>query len=374
MDKDKLLLMKKNIPVIILWMLLFPAGLLAQWEGTTGQMPAYADTIGLHEPSYEDTLEVYEGLFTETEPLHLTLKFNIKSFQRTRRQEKYQPAEMTNHVNDTFQVRHPVRVKARGIYRRDHCTTPPFWLNIRYSGVEAQELDDIRRMKMVIRCRGSSQYENYVLREYLVYRIYNLISPYSYRVRLVRLKFVDTGRNNREWEDWAFLIEPDEMMARRLNARVIKSDQLSTRTVNSGVMDLLSMFQYMIGNGDFSVTGRHNLRILTVASPGPHGFVPVPYDFDFTGLVNTHYAVPNESLGTQSVRERYFLGPCRTRSVYLKTLDTLESIRDEIMEMIMTFEYLPEDERADMLAYLESFFTSAEQERFVERELSTTCR
>ncbi len=73
------------------------------------------------------------------------------------------------------------------------------------------------------------------------------------------------------------------------------------RTVNSRVMDLLAMFQYMIGNGDYSVTGRHNLRILAMATSGPSGFIPVPYDFDYTGLVNTHYAIPGESLGIKNV-------------------------------------------------------------------------
>jgi hypothetical protein len=366
--------MRKIVTAFILMIFLLPAGLNAQVRPGEGVQPDILDTTGLHVPNYEDTLKVYEGLFTETEPLHLTLQFDIKSFQRTRRQEKYQSAEMTIQVNDTFRVAHPVRLKARGIYRRDHCNIPPFWLNIRYSGIEAQDLDGIRRMKMVIRCRGAKPYENYVLREYLTYRIYNLVSPYSYRVRLVRLTLVDTGRNNRESEDWAFLIEPDELLARRLGARVIKSDELSMRTVNSNVMDLLSMFQYMIGNGDFSVTGRHNLRILVMASPGPHGFVPVPYDFDYTGLVNTQYAVPNESLGTKTVRDRYFLGPCRNRSVHRKAIEKLQLVRDEIMELIMTFEYLPEDERADMVAYLESFYTEVQSERFVEREIISTCR
>lgn len=325
-------------------------------------------------PSFEDTLEVYEELFDLEEPLHLTLKYDIKTFQRTRRKEKYQHAELTNHVNDSFQVVHPVRVKARGIYRRDNCATPPFWLNIRYSGIEAEELQDIRRMKMVIRCRSAAQYENYVLREYLVYKIYNLISPISFRTRLVRLKFVDTGRNNRESEDWAFLIEPDQMMASRLDGRIIKSDELSMRTVNQRIMDQVALFQYMIGNGDYSVTGRHNLKILALLTPDIRGFVPVPYDFDFTGLVNTHYAVPGETLDISSVRERYFLGPCRNASVHQRAIDNFRQYKDEIQEYILNFEYLDEEEKMDMISFVQGFFYQIESERFIERHIERTCR
>lgn len=325
-------------------------------------------------PSFEDTLNVYEGLFDVEEPLHLTLKFDIKTFQRTRRQEKYQDAELINHVNDNFQVTHPVRVKARGNYRRDNCTTPPFWLNIRYSGIEADELKEINRIKTVIRCRPSSIFENYILREYLVYRIYNLVTPVSYRIRLIRLEFIDTGRKNNVTEDWAFLIEPDELMAARLDARVVKSDQLSMRTVNREVMDQLALFQYMIGNGDYSVTGRHNLKILALVSPGTTGFAPVPYDFDYTGLVNTCYATPGEGLGITSVRERIFLGPCRTENVHQKVVDSFKPYKDEILDLILNFEYLDEDDRMDMIGYVQTFFHEIESDDFIERKVFCTCR
>ena len=99
--------------------------------------------------------------------------------------------------------------------------------------------------------------------------------------RLVRLNLLIPAKDNETTEDWAFLIEPMDLMAARLNATDIKSEKLSMRTVNREDMDLVALFQYMIGNGDFSVTGRHNLKILAVKPPGPQGFVPVPYDFDY---------------------------------------------------------------------------------------------
>lgn len=323
---------------------------------------------------FEDTLEAYEDMFGLEEPLNLTLEFDIKNYRKTRRKEKYHQAEMTCVVNDSFQVTNPVRVKARGIYRRDHCKMPPFWLNIRYSGIENEMFNGIRRMKVVTRCRDAKQFSDYVLREYLVYKIYNLVTPYSLRVRLVKMKFIDKGRENKESKCWAFIIEPADMMAARLHGQVVKSDVLSIRTVNQEVMDRLAMFQYMIGNGDYSVTGRHNLKIMALEDPGPRGFVPVPYDFDFTGFVNASYALPSDALGIKSVKERYFLGPCRNESCYHKAIQDLQSVRDEINALIWSFDYLDEEVKFDLIGYIESFFNTASRERFIERNIISTCK
>ena len=328
-------------------------------------------------PTYEDTLEVYEDLFYLDEPMNLTMEFNIKEFKKTRRKADYHPAKMTNHVRDSFEVHHKVRVRARGEYRRDNCTMPPYWINVRYSGIETEELRNVRKMKMVTRCREAGQYRDYVLKEYLCYKIYNLLTEYSFNVRLVKVKYIDTGaKKEKIFENWAFLIEPEEMLTARLNAVAITSDRLSIKTVNPEVMDMMALFQYMIGHGDFSVTGRHNLKIITLKElgSGPSGYLPIPYDFDYTGLVNAHYAVPGETLGIETVEERYFLGVCRPKETHLKTIQKLAEYQDEILDLIMNFEYLDEDVRMDMAAYIASYFVESEQDRFVEAYLDPTCR
>jgi hypothetical protein len=326
-------------------------------------------------PTFEDTLEVYEGLFSREEPLELTLELDLKELQRSRRDENYQDALMTCHVNEDFELTHKVRVKTRGNFRRDQCTYPPFWLNIRHSNIEADSLREVVKMKMVVRCRSARQYEPYILREYLVYKIYNLITPVSYRVRLVKLRYIDTGRNNEETVDWAFMIEPDELMEMRLRGRMIKSDQLSMRTVNPHMMDVVAMFQYMIGNGDYSVTGRHNLRIIALEDTEQYqGFLVVPYDFDYTGLVNAHYAVPGEGLPINTVRERYFLGPCRNTAQFEETVEEYKGYYDRIISLIDDFEYLEEDEREDMIEYIKDFYREAGRDDFIRQRLASTCR
>jgi hypothetical protein len=325
-------------------------------------------------PSFQDTLEVYQDLFEIQEPLTLTLKFNIKEFRKSKRNEKYHEAEMTCHVSEGFEVKHDVRVRARGEIRKELCFTPPFWLNIRHAGIEAEDLTEVIKMKVVTRCNSLSVYENYVLREYLIYKIYNLLSPYSFNTRLVRLKYIDTGRKDKITEDWGFIIEPEDMMAERNKAMSIKSDRLALATVNKEWMDKVAYFNYMIGMADYSVTGRHNLKILTLKEYGPTGFIPVPYDFDYTGLVDATYAIPGENLGIASVRERYYLGACRSEEVHKQTIQWLASYRDEIKDLILSFEYLEEDERLEMVDYIESYFQETESKSFINRGIQSTCR
>jgi hypothetical protein len=139
-------------------------------------------------------------------------------------------------------------------------------------------------------------------------------------------------------------------------------------------MDHVAYFHYMIGQCDYSVTGRHNLKILTLKDYGPTGFIPVPYDFDYTGLVDTNYAIPGENLGITSVRQRYYLGACRSEEEHKAAIAWLASYREEIENLILNFEYMDEQERVEMVDYLESYFKETEQKGFIDRRINPTCR
>ncbi len=360
--------------VILLW---GPGTLLHAQQDTAGYKKVRLVSGEQLDSAARDTLNPFEDLFEKEEPLRMTLVSDIRNLKRHRKKEEYQPAGMTCLMHDSILVTHPVRIRARGNFRRDNCTVPPFFLNIRYAGMKNHPLGDIRRVKTVVRCRHARQYEDYVLREYLVYKLYSLLTDYSFRVRLIELTTVDTGKRNKDKNtrtDWAFFIEPEELMAERLNGHEIESDRLSMQMVNRKKMDLMAMFQYMIGNGDYSVTGRHNLKIVSVANEDATGFVPVPYDFDYTGLVNAHYAVPGEGLPVKTVRERYFLGPCRSVERFREIIDIFLDHEEEIATLIRDFEYLDEDEKNDMINYLATFFLAVENDDFIERQIISTCR
>ena len=308
-----------------------------------------------------DTIDTFLDLFDESNPMHITLTLDLKKYQREKFKGEYMPVHFLYQLNDSVLLEKTMRMKARGEFRRSHCHMAPFWLNVRGTDEKNEQYQNIKRIKIVTHCRGSKDYEKYVLKEYLCYRIYNLISPVSFRVRLVRMTYVDTGRKNKVTEGWAFMIEPEEMLAERKGAQVVKNNELPTTLMRPLEMDVLALFQYMIGNTDFSVSGRHNIKILGLPGFGTNGYTPVPYDFDYTGLVNTYYAFPNEELGIKSVRERYFLGPCRTDDAYLAAIEHINQFREEIIQLITEFEFLDLKAKKEMIRYLEEYFKQASQ-------------
>jgi hypothetical protein len=270
-------------------------------------------------------------------------------------------------------VHRTVRIKARGNSRQDICAFPPIWINIRKANIENENLRDVKKIKLVTHCGNSKSNEQYVLKEYLVYKLYNLLSPYSFRVRLVKVNYIDTSKKDKLTSRFGFLIEPEDMMAERLDKMPLKNPNISIRMTDTLRTMRMCIFQYMIGNADYGVRNRHNLKLL-VNKDFPTGtIIPVPYDFDYTGLVNAHYAVPGENLGINSVTERYFLGPCRPTDQYLEVLDWITGYEEEMYRLVNGFEYLGESERKYVSDYLNEFFVSLQRPGYIERIMLSTC-
>jgi hypothetical protein len=323
---------------------------------------------------YSDTLSIKVDIFSLEEPMDITLKFDIKSYQRGKAKAKYLPVQLTYHVNDTLDINKKVKVKARGEFRRAYCILPPFFINLKKAKIGNRYLDTISKVKIVTHCKESKAHEQYLMKEYLTYKIYNEISPYSFRVRLIRMKYIDTGRKNKESSSWAFMIEPEKMMAERLGVTSIKSDGVSMRHTDTLMMDVVALYMYMIGNADYSVAGRHNLKLIRRKDPLKPLVVPVPYDFDYAGIVNASYAIPGENLGLTSVTERYYLGPCRSDQQYLAAIDQIQRNKDNILEIVRSSPYLDEKNRKEMIKYLGGYFSIEEKPENLIHSIKSTCR
>jgi hypothetical protein len=322
---------------------------------------------------YSDTLSTQVDLFSVEDPMDITLMFDIKSYQRQKFKGEYMPVQLIYHVNDTLDIHKKVRVKARGEFRRKYCVLPPFWLNIKKAKVGNKYLEGTNKIKIVTRCINSKQYGQYLIKEYLTYKIYNEISPYSFRVRLIHMKYIDTGRKNKETSSWAFMIEPEEMMAERLGMTSIKSDHVSMHYTDTSSMDLVAVFMYMIGNADYSVAGRHNLKLIKHKDPFRPLPLLVPYDYDYAGVVNANYAIPGENLGISAVTERYFLGPCREDRYYLAAIEQICENKDKILQIVDSSPYLDSPNRKEMSRYLQEFFTEAGEPDRILGNFHRTC-
>jgi hypothetical protein len=296
-------------------------------------------------------------LFEDDKPIEISLRFDLTTYFRTKPKKDYIQANITFHLSKTDSIAQDIRVRTRGVFRNQYCYYAPIELNFKKADFGYSDLNRISKIKLVPQCNVGNENENYVLREYLIYKLFNVMTDTSFRVRLLTINYIDTEKKRKPIRQYGFFIEPVEILAARMNSVQIISRALNQKSIVPKVMDRLAIFNYMIGNYDWAVPNHHNIKVFKpLVIDTTNLGIAIPYDFDWTGLVNASYAVPAEITGTQSVRERIFLGVCRSREVFLKDLNQFLEKKEEFYRVINEFPYLNKSSKKDMTAYLDGFF------------------
>jgi len=338
---------------------------------TTVPAKSQNDTID-YRFAVSDTINDDIILFDKDDPLEITLKFDITHYRRKRHEDEYLDAMLTYHLSPDDSIVKELKVRPRGISRRSICSFPPLMLNFRKSDTTGKELGNIDKIKMVTHCMSGGK--EYVLKEYLVYKLLNILTDYSYRVRLLRVTYIDTYKDRKPIHEFAYLIEPDETLIKRLNSGDETTAYMTQKHIKPEIMDRMAIFNYMIGNTDWSVPVRHNVLVLTGNNPSVIGSgVAIPYDFDYAGLVNTHYAVPFEGLGLKTVLERRYMGVCRSEEVFAEALREFNEKKEEFNVTINEFPYLKQKTKKEMLRYLDSFFMGFDKRNTIVSLISRDC-
>lgn len=133
----------------------------------------------------------------------------------------------------------------------------------------------------------------------------------------------------------------------------------------------MAVFQYLIGNSDWSVPALHNIVLLRPEDLSV--FLPVPYDFDFSGVVDARYAIPPPHLGLSSVTERLYRGNCQSEEDLQPVLDRFLARKEDILAL-WNSDLLDSGTRKRAVRYVEDFFETIENPREVRAELIRTCR
>lgn len=286
---------------------------------------------------------------------------------------EYRDAAGTLHAFD-------LKLRARGNYRRrkETCRFPPIRLNFRKSQVEGSLLDGQDKLKLVTHCHPTNtRYEQFVLKEYLAYRIFNAVTDDSFSVRLLRIHWVDTDKPEDVVERYGFLIEDDDRLADRRGYDAVESAGISPQELDPEYAALVAAFQYLIGNTDYSlIRGTiedgccHNAVLL---GKGEQRFLSVPYDFDFAGLVSTPYAEPNPGLPIRSVRTRLYRGYCGVNDAVEPALQAFREQRADIVALIQQQEGLDRHSRNRSLQYVEDFYRIIDKPSSVRDKMLGRC-
>jgi hypothetical protein len=292
----------------------------------------------------------------------------------------YFPGQWTYMNSEGESQRLDVSIRTRGNFRRKYCVLPPLQLNFKKSQVKGTLFKGQNKLKLVAPCQNGPTSQQNVLMEYMAYRVFEILTDRSFGTRLMRLSYIDTDGKMDSRTDLVFVLEDDGDVAKRLNfdpLRVVynKFDQLHQPTTA-----LLELFQLMIGNNDYSILKGpdgdfccHNVEMyVDEESVGKR--VPIPFDFDMSGLVYADYAAPPAHLPIKSVRSRYYRGLCQPSEVLDASIAHILSKREEIMALFNETEELSRLSRNRTSSYLKKYFELLEDDEDLEKKIIGRCR
>lgn len=246
-------------------------------------------------------------------------------------------------------------VEVRGKTRREICEFPPLKLKFEEATLQANGWNPaFENIKLVTHCINGD--DELVLREYLTYLMLNQLTDKSFRVQLAKV----TYRNGDQATDaFAFVIENNDEMAHRLGGEILEEEDLQLNAIDAEQYKLLTVFQYMVGNTDWNLAKSHNIKLVNTGNAQVP--TPVPYDFDYSGMVNAPYAKPHPSMPIQTVRERFFQWRGSNAEGLAETLELFRDKKKTLYNLVYDFEYLSIESRQDILQYLDSFYSSLPQ-------------
>ncbi len=298
------------------------------------------------------------GLFSSDETLEIFLKTDLKRLIKAKSKDDYQEGEIIV-AGKTY----PIRLRSRGNNRLENCSFPPITLNFKKTQFEDESFEQLKKLKLVNVCNMQKTYEQYILREYLIYRAFNIMTNKSFKVRLLKISYIDSKDKMKTVMRYGFVIEDQYMMAKRLDGVIVKSMGLKDQSTNREHMVMLSIFNFLEGNTDWQVARLHNLKLLRINKITETAPYVIPYDFDYTGMVNASYAIPSPILGIETLRERLYWGKCYPIDDIQKAINKFIDRKEAIYELYQNFELFDKSSLKQSIDYLDSFYTIIENEK-----------
>ena len=264
-----------------------------------------------------------------------------------------------------------IKIDQRGRFRRKVCEFPPLKLDFDKDELAEKGFAKFDKFKLVTHCISDKFYstEN-VAKEYLAYQLYNEITPFSYRTILTKVTYIDSNNPKNKLDRYGILIEPTKELATRIDAKE-REDVVNpgADVLDAEVSAQVSMFQYMIGNEDWSIQLMRNVKAFQSKETGK--YILVPYDFDFSGFVNTKYALPSSDLGLRKVTDRGFIGLSTTENILEQTKLNFLAKRDRFDDIINSTKRLSGQGRFLAKVYLEGFFEEIDSIPFPTVQLAS---
>jgi hypothetical protein len=320
-------------------------------------------------------------LFSDNTEMEITLSGPWRTIKRNVKKDKLYPVQLTYTAADGQQHTFDAEVAPRGITRRLRvCDFPPLKIHFDKAKMKGTEFRGNKSLKLVTYCQTNRKYEQYYVKEYLTYRILNLITEFSFRVRPLMINYVDSDDSGDSIKRFSFLIEDADEVADRNDMEKLTIGRISHKKLDAAETSKVSLFQYMIGNLDWAATGGpdkdkccHNSKIIAPDMDAIPKYV-IPYDFDSSGMVDAHYAAPPEGLKVRSVRQRLYRGFCAHNDTLPQAVERFQEQKPEILAMFQENPHLNDKSRKSSLKYIEDFYEVLDNPKRFKKEITDKCR
>lgn len=320
-------------------------------------------------------------LFDEKGEMRVTLAGPWRTVQRQVKKDRRYPVQLTYTGSDGQTHTLAAEAAPRGITRRLRvCDFPPLKLHFDKKKVKGTEFRGNKSLKLVTYCKTNTKYEQYYIKEFIAYRIYNLITEYSFRVRPLLVDYKDSSRNSKALTRFSFLIEDIDAVAKRNGLQKLTVGTTPVKGLDGEQAANLALYQYLIGNLDWAATGGHdknrcchNARLIGKGKNEVPKYA-IPYDFDSSGLVNAHYAAPPDKLKVSNIRQRLYRGFCAHNDKLPAAVERFQRQRANIFGLFNNDQNISKGNRKRALNYIEDFYEVLDNPKRFKREITDKCR
>ncbi|MCB0634672.1 MAG: hypothetical protein KDD15_33300, partial [Lewinella sp.] len=294
---------------------------------------------------------LFDQLYTaDTTAIEVTISTDLGRLFRDPDRSEYQDAEVKFSLSGQWQDELTGKIRLRGNMRREVCGIPPLKIKFRKQDMNERGWLPHNDLKLVLPCRDNQPSLQNLMAEYVAYQMFEQIAPVSLRVQMIRLRLVDSDGNKKDELYTAFIIEPIETLAARFNLKEVERDTYRESFLEKEEYRKMAFFQYMIGNTDWNIYNHHNLYFL--AGDPYQRMLAIPYDFDYSAIVGTGYAIPYETLPIKSVSERLYRGLKCEESEALELIEEFAARENAIINTVNAHPLLKESKKKEMLSYL----------------------
>ncbi len=314
-------------------------------------------------------------LFQSEEMLNLRLEADFRTVFSVKDDSTLFPARLTLTGNDGVERTIDVMIRTRGKTRRENdvCRFPPLRLEFSKPMTKGTPFEGQKALKLVTHCDKADFYEQNTILEYLIYKSYNVLTDSSFRVRPARIDYIFKDEKTDTIHKFAFFIEREKYLAERLHGIEDETKKMDPTRFNPFQSCLMDMFQYMIGNTDYSVYDLHNIIAIS-DSAGRFPPIPVPYDFDWSGLISAEYAVPHPIINTDHVSERVYRGFKKEEFVVYHTIELFKSRKNDIYKVFESSDILSDNKQKQVVKYLDEFYEILYNDKKIKTEFFENAR